>query len=34
MIEVEGLDAIPPAVDEEEEMTVEEILAEALRDQA
>jgi antitoxin component of MazEF toxin-antitoxin module len=34
MIKVEYLDAIPAAVDEEEEMAVEEILAEALRDEA
>jgi hypothetical protein len=34
MIEVECLDAIPPAVDEEEEMAVEEVLAEALLDEA
>src|ERR1700761_1149008 len=34
MVEVEDLDAIPPAVDEEEEVAVEEVLAEALCDQA
>jgi hypothetical protein len=34
MIEVECLDAIPAAVDEEEEMAVEEVLAEALLDEA
>jgi hypothetical protein len=34
MIEIEGLDAIPAAVDEEEEMAVEEVLAEALLDEA
>ncbi len=34
MVKVEDLDAIPAAVAEEEEMTVEEVLAEALLDQA
>src|SRR5262249_54290669 len=34
MIKVECLDAIPAAVDEEEEMAVEEVLAEALLDEA
>ena len=34
MIEIECLDAIPAAVDEEEEMAVEEVLAEALLDEA
>ena len=34
MIEIEGLDAIPAAVDEEEQMAVEEVLAEALLDEA
>jgi len=34
MVEVERLDAIPAAVDEEEEMSVEEVLAEALLDEA
>jgi hypothetical protein len=34
MIEIEDLDAIPAAVDEEEEMAVEEVLAEALLDEA
>jgi hypothetical protein len=34
MIEIEDLDAIPAAVDEEEEMAIEEILAEALLDEA
>jgi hypothetical protein len=33
MIEIEDLDAIPAAVDEEEEMAVEEVLAEAFLDQ-
>ena len=34
MIEIECLDAIPAAVDEEEEVAVEEVLAEALLDEA
>jgi hypothetical protein len=34
MIKIERLDAIPAAVDEEEEMAVEEVLAEALLDEA
>jgi hypothetical protein len=34
MIKIEYLDAIPAAVDEEEEMAVEEVLAEALLDEA
>jgi hypothetical protein len=34
MIEIECLDAIPAAVDEEEEMSVEEVLAEALLNEA
>jgi hypothetical protein len=34
MIEVEDLDAIAPAVDEEEEVAREEVLAEAFLDEA
>src|SRR5579883_3248889 len=34
MIKIEYLDAIPAAVDEEEEMAVEEVLTEALLDEA